>query len=466
MGTFSALLIALLSFGGFVGVATIVSNNYSGLTPVSFAKDGEDDNEDDNEDEDEDEEEDKDEDEEEDKKSESEKKAKEEAKKKAEREREAAKKAAEQARKSSGSGSDDSDDDMVNGVKLRGDGSVDDDQESEGKEVEDENEVEEEHGDDNGMYKDRTKTLSKLEKELMETEKDILEKQAEGVDVTAALARLAEAKAKLTAVGGAFDSNDLEAAKALSKEVKKLAHFAKEEDLHDAKEVAEDVSKITKRIAQAYGKITLLEAVGGDGSAFRTALATYEADFAALKATIAAGGYDGALMEKSLEMLERKVKLVKSSVEGAIYALGGTDSRLDDDIKDESDDIAEHLNDIADIEDDNVGVAIRGIADDHRAATSKMGEVVSHIDSRNPVLQTLFGADGDDLNALEQEIAASTNRTEALTQAANAVEDAEVKSILLAQIETLKEQTLKLQNFVDGQRDRLSLFGWLFKLGQ
>lgn len=465
MGTVPALLIALLSFGGFVGVATVVSDNYSGLTPVSLAKDGEDDNED----EDKDEEDDKDEDKEEEKKSESEKKAKEAAKKKAEREREAAKKAAEQSKTSSDDDSnDDSDDDVVNGVKLRGDGSVDDDQDDERDEDEDSSKDDdlEDRNDDNGMYKDRTKTLSKLEKELMETEKDILEKQAEGVDVTAALARLAEAKAKLTAVGGAFDANDLESAKDLAQEVKKLAHFAKEEDLHDAKEAAEDVSKIAKRITQAYGKIALLEAVGGDGSAFREKLATYETDFAALKATVATGGYDAALMEKSLESLERKIKSVKSSVEGAIYAFGGTDSELDDDLENESDDLAEHLNDVADIEDDGVGQALRGIADDHRNATKRMGEVVNNIDTRNPVLQSLFGASSSDLSALEQEIAASNNRAEALVQAANVVEDAEVKSILVAQIETLKEQTIKLQNFVDGQRDRLSLFGWLFKLGQ
>lgn len=460
-----ALLVAVLSFGGFVGVATLFSSNTSGLIPISFAKDGEDDGGDDG-----DKDEDKDEDKDDDKESKSEKKAKEEAKKKAERDRETAKKAAERSRESSDD--TDEDDDMVNGVKVRGDGSVDDD----GKD-EDENEVEDmdddsvtgrddDMDDDNGMYKDRTKTLSKLDKELAEAEKDILEKQAEGVDVTAALARLAEAKAKAATVGGVFDSNDLEAAKQLSKEVKKLAHFASHDDLHDAKEVAEDVAKVAKRISQTNGKIALLEAVGGDSSPFKSTLASYESDLAALKATISAGGYDLGMMEDSLDALERKVKRLKSGIEGTIYALGGTDSELDDDLEDESDDISEHLNDVADIEDDSVGRAIRFIADDHKDATKKIGETVKEVDKRNPVLQALFGASDTDLNSLEQEIAANKTRTESLLKAAEAVEDQDMKSIILDQVEVLKAQTTKLQNFVEGQRDRLSLLGWFFNIGK
>lgn len=460
----------MLSFGGFIGVATIFSGNTSGLVPVSFAKDGEDDgDEDDDKDDDKDDDED-DDNKDDDKESKSEKKAKEEAKKKAEREREAAKKAAERANKSF-EDDEDEDDDMVNGVKVRGDGSIDDDGKDEDEdEDKDDDSVsgrdDDDMDDDNDMYKDRAKTLSKLEKELAEAEEDILEKQAEGVDVTAALARLAEAKAKAATVGGVFDSNDLDAAKQLSKEVKKLAHFASHDDLHDAKEIAKDVADVAKRISQTNGKIALLEAVGGDSSPFKSTLASYESDLAALKATISAGGYDLGMMEDSLETLERKIKRLKSSIEGAIYALGGTDSELDDDLEDESDDIAERLNDVAGIEDDSVGRAIRFIADDHKDATKKIGEAVKEVDKRNPVLQALFGASDADLNSLEQEIAANKTRTESLLKAVEAVEDQDMKSIILDQVEVLKEQTAKLQNFVGGQRNRLSLLGWFFNIGK
>lgn len=440
-----ALLVAFLSLGGFVGAMSIASKNQVALVPVSFA--GEDDGDD--------EEDDKDEDKEDDKESKSEK----DAKKKAEKEREDAKKRAEKATKSSNDDNDDEDDDMVNGVKVRGDGSMDDD-EDDSKEGEDEYE----DGDNNGMYKDRAKTLAKLAEELAETEKDILEKQAEGVDVTLALARLAEAKAKVAGVGTAFDANDLETAKDLSQEIKKMAHFAKENDLHDAKEIAEDVAKVSKRITQTYGKISLLEAVGGDGTQLKEALVLLEADLATLKATIATGGYNLESTENALETLERKVKMVKNSAEAAIYALGGTDSRYDDDYEDETEDIVKSLKDVADIEDDSVGRSIRHIAEEQEDSVKRVSEAVTSVDNRNPVLQTLLGASGADLRELEAEITANKTRIDMLTQAANAINDPEVKTILLDQVAILQEQTTKLETFVSGQKDRLSVFGWVFNL--
>lgn len=452
IGVLPALLVAVLSFGGFMGMAAIVSQNNPSLVPVSLAKDGEDDGGDDNEDEDkdedkdesEDEDNDNDEDKDDDGQSESEKRAAEAAKKRAEQEREAVKKAAEQ------------DDD--NDVKEE-ENEVEDETEDDSKDG-----LSEDESDDNGMYRDRDQTLSKLTEEVDKAEKEILEKQAEGVDATAALARLALAKAALTSVGSAFDASDLEKAKDLSKEVRKLAQFASEKDLHDAKEVAEDVAKVSKRITQTYGKIVLLEAVGGDGSTFRSSLASLEAELTTLKATIASGGYDSETMSETLEALERRVKRIKSSAESAIYALGGTDSQFDDDYENEADDVAEHLKDVADIEDDSVGEAIRQIAEDHKDAARKVGESVSDVDKRNPVLQTLFGASESDLSDLESQITANKARSEALLQAAQSIEDQDVKAIILEQVAVLQEQTSKLEVFVNGQRDRLSAFGWFFNL--
>lgn len=449
VGTLPALLVAVLSFGGFVGAATIVSHNASSLTPVSLAKDGEDggggsggggSNSD--------------------KQSESDKKAQESAKKAKERSQEATKKQNEQANEAAKRANERSGKtELSNTGKDVGDDNGIDDTAG----VENESDLNEDHGNgsEEGMFKDRTKTLTELDKELAKAQEDILKQQAEGVDVTAALARLAEAKAKIGTVGGAFESNDLAAAKTLSQEVKKLTHLASHDDLHSTKEVAEKASQVSKRIAQAYGKVTLLENVGGDGSAFRASLVSFEADLAALKTTVAAGGFDAAAVSTSLEALERKVKAVKNSVEGAIYALGGTDRQFGDDLENESDDMVEHLNDVANIEDDNIGQVIRGIAKDHQIATKKTSEAVSSVDQRNLILQTLFGASGSDLRTLEQEIAADKNRVQILTKAADSITDPDVKTMLLNQVVVLKEQTAKLETFVSGQDARLSVFGWI-----
>ncbi len=443
----SAFLLALFSVAGFFGVATIAIQNNFHFASVSLANGGEDDGEEGG----------GDSQGSGSSSSESEKKAREAEKKKQEQVRETAKKAAERSGKGRGTVVTGDTQNRMEKKDVQETGEVEDAQDTDEDDALETN-------DDNGMFRDRVKTVSKLHNEITRAEEEILKKQAEGVDVTAALARLAEAKAKVTTVEGAFESDDLTKAKDLTQEVTKLTHFAKENDLHDAKEVAEKVSKVAKRLEQAAGKVALLISVGGNGDQFKSALSGLAADLEALKATIASGNYDAAAMSTSLETLERKVKVTKSSVEGSIYALGGTDSRYGDDYKNETEDVASSLKEVADIRDDNVGRTIRRLAESQEDSAKKVSESVSDVDKRNPVLQTLFGANESDLGDLEREIAANKARVQTLNQAANTIEDTDVKTVLLDQVAAINEQTTKLQTFVSGQRDRLSLFGWFTHL--
>ncbi len=321
-------------------------------------------------------------------------------------------------------------------------------------------------GSGSGMYKEEEKTLAKLQKEIAEAEEEIAEKQGEGVDGSAALARLAEAKTVLEAVKAAFAAGDLEKAKDLSKQVRKLAHFAKEKDLHDAKEVSEEISKIAKRISQTYGKIALLESAGGDASTFRSALANYETELAAMRAKVAAGGYSVALLEGEQEVLERKVKRLKSGVESTIYALGSTDEEFDDDIERETETLVVSLKQVAAIEDEEgeVGKSIIKVAEEQEVAASRVSDIVARVDKRSPVLQTLFGTDRDDIARLETEVTANQSRITALLKAANAIEDVDVKAILLEQVIALEEETKKLDTFVVAQKERSGVLGWIFNI--
>ena len=173
----AALVIAVLSFGSFVTVMNATGNAPFGISSV-FADEGEDD-EDDDKDEDEDEDEDKDEDEDDDKddqKKEAEKKAKELAKEKAKKDRELLKKQADDMRNSS----DD-----------------DEDEDDDADELEDEEEDEEDEEEDE-LNKKRAEILEDIYEDIIEAEEDIMKAQAEGVDVTKALATLALAKEKVT----------------------------------------------------------------------------------------------------------------------------------------------------------------------------------------------------------------------------------------------------------------------------
>ncbi|MDP3957654.1 MAG: hypothetical protein Q8Q10_04095, partial [bacterium] len=420
MGTGAALVIALLAFGAFAGAAALVTNGQFNFAAITSADEGEDsggdgdnnDNEDDNDDSS--------------SKSEEEKEKKsEESKKKAERDREDAKKQLERSNRSS----DDNDD------------SEDSEDDNDANELDEADEADEVGGDENkggdneGMFKDRDKTLSKLQEEIAKAKKNILEKQAEGADVTTALARLALAEAGLAQVGTSFDENDLATAKMLAKQIKKTAHFT-EKDLEFSKKVAEEVAKVEKRFGQVEKKIAELESLGGDTTAFKAQLATLRSDFSALKATIAAA--PGTITRDTVKAFEKRVKRLKSLVESNIFALGGTDdSDLFEDHEDDADDLSEGLDDVAEIEDgDDNGVSgkVRKIAAEHKAASKAIKESLGNIEDRGGLAETLFGSDSDALDALNTEVAAMNNRAVALESASKRISDPDLKKILDDQI--------------------------------
>lgn len=444
LGMGASLLITVLAFGAFAGAAAVVTQNQFSLAPTTLADEGEDDGGDDEEDDSEDDNNDDNDDGDDEDKDDSEDKAKEDAKKKAEREREAAKKQAERS-------NDDSDDD-----------SEDDADEDESDDIdEDEN-----NGDDKGMFKDRDKTLEKLRKEIAKAREKILEKQAEGTDVTAALARLALAEASLDQVGSSFDANDLITAKMLAKQVKKTAHFA-EKDLEFAKKVSEEMAKVEKRFGQVVKKIAVLETLGGDASTFKEQLAALRADFSVLRTTIAAA--PGTITRDTVKAFEKRVKRLKNLVESAIFAYGGTDDDDDlfEDHEEDSDDLFEDLDDVAEIEDgDDNGVSgkVRKVAAEHRAAVQTVKQSLEDIKDRSGLVKTLFGPDFSALDTLGVQVAAMNTRATALESAAAQITDPSIRQILLTQADALRSEVLKLQSYIVAEDDQFSIFGALLKL--
>jgi hypothetical protein len=448
----AVLMISMLSLGSFAYTYSAITGNT--LLSAAQAKDGEDDDSEDDkdEDEDEDEDEDKNDDKDEDKsKKEAEKRAKEAAKQKAEWQREQLKKKTETLRKTQ---------ERKFEVEHEEDESEDsnDDNGNDGVEDEDEDDSIEK------LSEKRTDALEDMTEDIIEAEERITRAQAEGIDVTKALATLAAAKAKVAAFESSSEAISRDTLKQLEREVKKLTHFASHKDVKSSRDMAKDVDKIAKRISQAKGKLALYESLGGSPDSFKSSLTNLEADFVALQAKLAAGGQEQIDALSQLESFERRVKVLKSSIEGAIYALGGTDERYDDDYENEVEDLYEDLNDVAEIEGDELGEQIRTVAEAQKNSVSKVATSVENIDKRSRVLQALFGAKKSELANLESEIAANKARIEVLNQAAAKIEDPEVKGILTDQISTLTQETSKLETFVSGQKDRLSAFGWFFNL--
>lgn len=451
LGMLSVLVITVMSFGVFMAAASIMSHNRLGTVLISQAEEGGDDEE---------EQDDEEKDDEEDKEKEKEKEKKEKEAEKAKKESEKSKEESEKSSSKSGSVKQeiDEEDDAEDNADEDGP-EVEDEPEDE---TEDENELEDEQ-EDNGMFKDRSKTLLKLSKDIAEAEKEILEKQSEGVDVTAALARLTEAKAKIGSVNGAFDANDLEAAKDLSKTVKKLTHFAREEDLHDAKKIAEEVSKVAKRIAQVKKKLATLADLGGDTAAFESTLAGVEQTYAEARSLIAAdiNSLDGFVR---LALAERQAKSLKNGVETALYALGGDDDEFDDDHKSEVAELSDDLDDVAELEGGSVGSQVRAVARAQRMSAEKVSALMQSVEGRSELAKLLIGSKTDDVEKIGNEVAANTVRISILNRAAEQVADADVKAMLLEQAAALQQETTKLQSFVSGQLGKTGLFGWIFDL--
>lgn len=464
MGTGSALVIALLSFGVFAGVAALVTKNQLNLTAVSLANDGEDGGGDSgggddggdsqssdssssgsN--------------------SESAKNAREAAKKQSERAREAAKQQSERIREAAKQR------DEV--LKNESDSNEveDDNSDSEdvSNQVEDDNSdsslTDTENGDDKGMFKDRNKTLAKLQEEIAKAREKILEKQGEGVNATAALARLALAEVGLTQVGSSFDANDLEKAKLLAKQIKKETHFT-EKDLEFSKKVAEESAKVEKRFGQVEKKISELESLGGSASSFKSQLATLRSDFSVLKATIATA--PGTITRDMVKAFEKRVKRLKSLVESTIFALGGTDDDdLFDDHKDDADDLFENLNDVAEIEDgDDNGVSgkVRKIAAEHKAATQEVENSLQGIKDRSGVAKVLFGPNFNALDSLTTQVTAMDTRAAALESASAQITDPEIKQILVDQAKALRSEVTKLQSYIAAEDNQFSIFGKFLSL--
>lgn len=444
-------MIVFVSLGAFAGTAKLVApDKHFGLTSFSFADEGSDDEEDDGEEGDNDNEDKDDEEDDEDKAEEKAKKESEKRKKEAEKQREDLKKSASSASTS---------------VKV---GDDEDENEDESDDFEDDTiegeDDEDESGSSEGMYKEKEKTLEKLNHDLAKAEEDIMKRAEKGADVSLQLAMLALYREQLSTVSGAFDANDLDAAKSLAKQLKKEAYFLKK-GAQDAEKVNKEMQDVLKRFAKADAKIAELEALGGDATALKSQLNTLRSDYAVLESALATT--PGSISRDAVKTLEKKVQRVKSTAELALFALGADDDgELALDHEDESDDIAEHLFDVAEIEDDEhsaVTDQVRSVAQNQRIASKAVKSAVDDFEDRSRVTEFFLGTDQEASARLTAEIDAMRSRATVLESAAAALADPDMKQILLDQAAALRAEAAKFSTYLDTQNAGFSLFGWLFR---
>lgn len=440
LSSFSVMMVAILSLGLFTGgTALMVRTGVVSAAPFGFVlgDDDEDEDKDDDEGEDKDDEDDgKDEDED---KDDDEKDVKKAAKKAAEKERERLKK---QSEKSSGSGQGGDDD------------GKDEDEDEDENEMDDDLKDEDEDEDDD---------LKDLMEKITESEKEIFEKQGEGTDAAIALSRIASARTTLDAYKAAVAAGNSEEADRLARDIKKLAHFAVEEDLHDAKKSSERLKQAQEKVAKAKAKIALLAAAGGSTENLATLLAGAEAKIVAGNALVSSGDFMGA--ENLFKEAKSVANRVKDLAESALYALGGSDDDFDDDHEEFAEELSDDLDDIAEIESDETRVkAIKEVVSKQKASGLAVASAVQLAQGRSALAKFFLGADDGSLESIMAKIAENTQSAQALRVLAQSSGDTDIQTLLVEQAERIETENTKLQGFVAAQTDSNGLFGWLADL--
>lgn len=435
----TSLLVAVLSLGLFGGgTALMVKAGVVSSSPLAFVLG----------DEDEDEEKDDDKDETAENKD-KDKVSKESEKKKLERERESEKKKYEQERESAKKKLERERESLKYGAGRNSDDELNDEKNNEDEEEGDENE----DGDDFGD----------LMKKVSESEKEIFEKQHEGVDATAALSRVGAARTTLDAYKAAIAAGNMEEAEKLAREIKKLARFAVEEDLHDAKKSGEQLKQAQEKIAKAKAKLALLAGAGGSTESFVALLAGAEAMVAEGNAALSSGDFmkAGNLFKEAKGIANR----VKDMAENALYALGGSDDDFDDDHSEFAREVSDDLDDIAEIESDDDRVKnIRRIAMEQKQSGSEVATAVQLVRERSALAKFLFGSDDMSLATIEAKIAENSQNALALRTLAQSSGDADIQALLVAQAERIEIENEKIRSFSTAQADSNGVFGWLIDL--
>lgn len=111
-----------------------------------------------------------------------------------------------------------------------------------------------------------------------------------------------------------------------------------------------------------------------------------------------------------------------------------------------------------------IGAQVKIIAQQQNQSASTTIQAIEQIQVRNKIKTLLFGSDYKNLGTLRSEMIQTGNRLGQLTHLMENVQNQGDKTELQNQIQTLKQEQVKIENFIKTQENQFSLFGWLIKL--
>jgi len=111
-----------------------------------------------------------------------------------------------------------------------------------------------------------------------------------------------------------------------------------------------------------------------------------------------------------------------------------------------------------------IGEQVRVIAQQQNDSKNTTTQAIEKVEKRNKIKTFLFGSDYKNLGALRSEVVHTRNRLEQLNRLLEDATDEANKTELQNQIQTLEQEQTKIENFIEAQEGKFSLFGWLLKM--
>jgi len=111
-----------------------------------------------------------------------------------------------------------------------------------------------------------------------------------------------------------------------------------------------------------------------------------------------------------------------------------------------------------------IGQQVRTIAMQQNQGEATTVTAMEQVQTRSKIKTFLFGSDYKNLGALRSEMVQTRNRIAQLMRLAQKTENADDKAALEQQISQLNQEQAKINDFITTNENKISLFGWLFKL--
>src|SRR4030042_6912175 len=110
------------------------------------------------------------------------------------------------------------------------------------------------------------------------------------------------------------------------------------------------------------------------------------------------------------------------------------------------------------------GEQVREVAREQNAATEDTVQSMEKVQNRSRVRTFFFGPDYKNLGQLRSEMVQVRNRIEKLNRLMEQAEGEDNKLALEEQIQEMEQEQTRIENFIQENEDKFSLFGWVKKL--